>query len=363
MSLHSPIGWLPYIANPPSGRLHGQTHRKSGRTPSPRCFHLMNDMRPTGTLPQVSPRGAFWLGLMLVPAYVLVILALLADASMRVAAPASLLAWALAVLSFAIGAGIFLPGPRRCPWLLRGWLGLSLVLPLGLAVLPGGGWSALGVASAGVLAWSVLCLAAHRMGGAESPVQTFALPLNRAANPLAWRHVWAGAALLLAGLAAMAATEHLLGDRLRSAALLAALALVPLGVLLAPRGIPGRMLGGMVPLAQWFVFEATAVDRGLLGGARQIGPAHVAVTDLQGAYFNGGPSGTNSIYGGGGGGNANSSGFAAGTSVFGGAGGTGGGTVGAPGTVPGGGGGAPVRNGPHPSGAGARGEVRVTVIV
>ena len=100
-----------------------------------------------------------------------------------------------------------------------------------------------------------------------------------------------------------------------------------------------------------------------LGGARQIGPAHVAVTDLQGAYFNGGPSGTNSIYGGGGGGNANSSGFAAGTSVFGGAGGTGGGTVGAPGMVPGGGGGAPVRNGPHPSGAGARGEVRVTVIV
>jgi hypothetical protein len=227
----------------------------------------MKDMRPAVTLPQLSPRGAFWLGLMLLPTYVLVILALLADASMRVAGPASLLAWPLAVLSFAIGAGIFLPDPRRWPWLLRGWLGLSLVLPLGLAVLPWGGWPALGVASAGVLVWSVLCLAAHRMGGAEVPVQTFALPLNRAANPLAWRHFWAGAALLLAGIAAMAATEHLLGERLRSAALPAALALVPLGVLLAPRAIPGRMLGGTVPLAQWFVFEATAVDRGLLGGA------------------------------------------------------------------------------------------------
>lgn len=100
-----------------------------------------------------------------------------------------------------------------------------------------------------------------------------------------------------------------------------------------------------------------------LGGVRQIGPAPVTVTDVQGAYFDGGGSGTSSIYGGGGGGNANASGFAAGTSVFGGAGGPGGGTVGTPGTAPGGGGGAPVRNGPHPSGAGARGEVRVTVIV
>lgn len=73
-----------------------------------------------------------------------------------------------------------------------------------------------------------------------------------------------------------------------------------------------------------------------------------------------------SIWGGGGGGGGGTSGAAGGTSVFGGAGGAGGGnTTGTAGTAPAGGGGGGARNagGTNAGGAGARGEIRVWVIL
>ncbi len=126
------------------------------------------------------------------------------------------------------------------------------------------------------------------------------------------------------------------------------------------QGTKGNPAGGAVGGAPLGAAAKVASTFGGGGGAdSNAGPAGNSVFGGGGGGGGGGDNGGNSIYGGGGGGGAAVG--TGGTSFNGGNGGSGGSSAGVDGTAPGGGGGG--TSGVHTSGGGARGEVRVFVLI